>query len=216
MKSSLLASYNKLVKLNYGKKKILGYNIEYFKYCTFLNLEIVQIWSLRYIDSFKYFMFLLHHMWATSWKNLFVPYVNNKGTDQPVHLHSLISTFVFPCLDSMISLVSISEISSLYLASVAEQAGLSLNWSQTRKTGFLMTRLIYFMSLFISVSLLRELKHSNIVTLHDIIHTEKSLTLVFEYLVSKVITVKIQTKFWTPKKVAVISLKCEPCGFILV
>ncbi|XP_033746417.1 cyclin-dependent kinase 16-like isoform X1 [Pecten maximus] len=32
------------------------------------------------------------------------------------------------------------------------------------------------------VSLLRELKHSNIVTLHDIIHTEKSLTLVFEYL----------------------------------
>ncbi|KAK3102746.1 hypothetical protein FSP39_013612 [Pinctada imbricata] len=32
------------------------------------------------------------------------------------------------------------------------------------------------------VSLLRELKHANIVTLHDIIHTEKSLTLVFEYL----------------------------------
>lgn len=32
------------------------------------------------------------------------------------------------------------------------------------------------------VSLLRDLKHNNIVTLHDIIHTEKSLTLVFEYL----------------------------------
>ncbi|XP_064607239.1 cyclin-dependent kinase 17-like [Liolophura sinensis] len=32
------------------------------------------------------------------------------------------------------------------------------------------------------VSLLRDLKHTNIVTLHDIIHTEKSLTLVFEYL----------------------------------
>ncbi|XP_064633937.1 cyclin-dependent kinase 17-like isoform X3 [Lineus longissimus] len=32
------------------------------------------------------------------------------------------------------------------------------------------------------VSLLRDLKHANIVTLHDIIHTEKSLTLVFEYL----------------------------------
>ncbi|XP_013416900.1 cyclin-dependent kinase 17 isoform X2 [Lingula anatina] len=32
------------------------------------------------------------------------------------------------------------------------------------------------------VSLLRELKHNNIVTLHDIIHTDKSLTLVFEYL----------------------------------
>ena len=32
-------------------------------------------------------------------------------------------------------------------------------------------------------SLLRQLKHANIVTLHDIIYTEKSLTLVFEYLV---------------------------------
>jgi len=32
------------------------------------------------------------------------------------------------------------------------------------------------------VSLLRDLKQANIVTLHDIVHTEKSLTLVFEYL----------------------------------
>ncbi|CAL8256118.1 unnamed protein product [Arctogadus glacialis] len=32
------------------------------------------------------------------------------------------------------------------------------------------------------VSLLKDLKHANIVTLHDIIHTERSLTLVFEYL----------------------------------
>uniref|UniRef100_A0A672QWT6 Cyclin-dependent kinase 17-like n=1 Tax=Sinocyclocheilus grahami TaxID=75366 RepID=A0A672QWT6_SINGR len=32
------------------------------------------------------------------------------------------------------------------------------------------------------VSLLKDLKHANIVTLHDIVHTDKSLTLVFEYL----------------------------------
>ncbi|CAI9179130.1 unnamed protein product [Rangifer tarandus platyrhynchus] len=32
------------------------------------------------------------------------------------------------------------------------------------------------------VSLLRNLKHANIVTLHDLVHTERSLTLVFEYL----------------------------------
>lgn len=47
----------------------------------------------------------------------------------------------------------------------------------------------YVLVLF-SVSLLRELKHANIVTLHDIIHTDKSLTLVFEYLVG-------QTTYWT-------------------
>ena len=47
------------------------------------------------------------------------------------------------CLDS-ISLVSISEISRLYLASVAAQKGLCLTWSQTPKTGFLVTRLKYY------------------------------------------------------------------------
>ena len=37
-----------------------------------------------------------------------------------------------------------------------------------------------------AVSLLKDLKHANIVTLHDIVHTPKSLTLVFEYLVSNI------------------------------
>ena len=41
------------------------------------------------------------------------------------------------------SLVSIVAISWLSLASIREQAGLSLTWSQTRKTGFLVTRLIW-------------------------------------------------------------------------
>ena len=46
-------------------------------------------------------------------------YANNKGADQPAHPRSLISTFVVHCLDSIIPLVSIPEISYLYLASVA-------------------------------------------------------------------------------------------------
>ena len=45
------------------------------------------------------------------------------------------------CLDSIITLVSICENSSLYLASMASQASLSLPWSQTSKTGFPTTRL---------------------------------------------------------------------------
>ena len=53
-------------------------------------------------------------------------YANNKGADQPAHPYSLTSTFVVRCLDSIIPLVSISELSSLYLASVAAQAGLCL------------------------------------------------------------------------------------------
>ena len=50
----------------------------------------------------------------------------HKGADQPAHPRSLISAFVVQCLDSIIPLVSISEISSLYLASVSVQASLSL------------------------------------------------------------------------------------------
>ena len=33
-------------------------------------------------------------VWATSWENLFLPYANNKGADQPAHPRSLISAFV--------------------------------------------------------------------------------------------------------------------------
>ena len=71
-------------------------------------------------------------------------YANNKGADQPAHPRSLISAFVVRCLDSIMPLVSISEISSLYQASVTAQAGLCLTWSQSPKTGFLVTRPIYY------------------------------------------------------------------------
>ena len=70
-----------------------------------------------------------------------MPYANNKGADQPVHPRSPISNFIVHCLDCIISLVSISKISSIYLASVAAQAGLSITWSKTPSTGFLVTRL---------------------------------------------------------------------------
>ena len=36
----------------------------------------------------------------------------------------------------------------------------------------------------VSASLLKGLKHANIVTLHDIIHTKDTLTFVFEFVVS--------------------------------
>ena len=71
-------------------------------------------------------------------------YANNKGADQPMHPRSLISAFVVHCLDSVMSLVSVTKISSLMLASAAEPAGLSLTWSETPKTGFL----IFFYQLY--------------------------------------------------------------------
>ena len=63
-------------------------------------------------------------------------YANNKGADQPAHPRSLISAFVVRCLDSIISLVSIVEISRPKLASVAVQAGLCVAWSETPEDMF--------------------------------------------------------------------------------
>ena len=64
-------------------------------------------------------------------KMCLMSYANNKGADQPPHPRSLISAFVVRCLDNIISLNSIAEISRVELASVAAQAGLCLAWSET-------------------------------------------------------------------------------------
>ena len=63
-------------------------------------------------------------------------YANNKGADQPVHLHSLISAFVVCCQDSIIPILAKSKTLGLKLAFVAEQVGLSLIWSQTPEDRF--------------------------------------------------------------------------------
>ena len=69
-------------------------------------------------------------------KMCLMSYANNKGADQPAHPRSLISTFVVRCLDSIISLDTIAEISRLWLVSVTEQAGLCLAWSETPEDTF--------------------------------------------------------------------------------
>ena len=69
-------------------------------------------------------------------KTCLMSYANNKGADQPAHPRSLISAFVVRCLDSVMSLVSVTKVSSPLLASVAEQASLSLTWSETPEDMF--------------------------------------------------------------------------------
>ena len=63
-------------------------------------------------------------------------YANDNGTVQPAHMRSLISAFVVRCLDSVMSLASVTKISSLMVVAVAEQAGLSLTWWETPKDTF--------------------------------------------------------------------------------
>ena len=41
-------------------------------------------------------------------KTVLVPFANNKGADQPAHMHSLMSAFVFRLLESIISRLATS------------------------------------------------------------------------------------------------------------
>ena len=66
-----------------------------------------QIKFAGFFTKAKYTEIYVCIIWASSWENLFLPYANNKGTDQPAHPRSLISTFVVHSLDSIISVVAI-------------------------------------------------------------------------------------------------------------
>ena len=112
------------------------WHTESFAVSVFVNIDDSMIFA-PFIKRRHWIIFEPRH------EKTFMLYVNNKDADQPAHPRSLISILVIRCLDSIMPPVSISEISSLYLAPVAAQAGLSLPWSQTPKTGFLMTRFIF-------------------------------------------------------------------------
>ena len=67
----------------------------------------------------------------------------NKDADQLRGNCEADQRLCFRYIDSMIPLLSKSEISRLYPSSAAVQPGLCWTWSETPKTGFLRTRLIY-------------------------------------------------------------------------
>ena len=66
----------------------------------------------------------------------------NKDVDQLRGNREADQRLCFNYMDSTIPLVSKSKISSIQLSSVAVQLGLCRTWLETRKTGFLTTRLI--------------------------------------------------------------------------
>ena len=68
---------------------------------------------------------------------------NNIGADQLAHPCSLISAFAIHKLNSIVSKLAPSEISLFYLVSLAEKAGFVMILSETLKTGFVASLLIY-------------------------------------------------------------------------
>ena len=71
----------------------------------------------------------------------------NKGADQLCSNCTADQHLCFRYSDRTIPLLSITNIPSLYPASVTVQDDLCRTWSETPKTGFLMSRLIYMIQL---------------------------------------------------------------------
>ena len=82
-------------------------------------------------------------MWALLRENPSSGFGKNKGADQPAQMRSLISTFVICLSESIISRLTMSQISYFRLVFAAEQAGLNLTFSEPPKTGFVATRFIF-------------------------------------------------------------------------
>ena len=111
-------------------KQVLGDTIQ------FRTILHVNIGDFHRRHSTSFLMSLVNINEPGHEKMCLMSYANNKGADQPALPRSLISAIVVRCLDSVMSLVSVTKISNLMLASVAEQASLSLTWPETPEDTF--------------------------------------------------------------------------------
>ena len=62
-------------------------------------------------------------------ENLTLLHAKNKAANQPAHLCSLVWPFAIPSMDCKVVNLVQFRISKFWLLSVAEQAGLSITWS---------------------------------------------------------------------------------------
>ena len=95
--------------------------------------------STLYTNSERY-----RYIWASLQEYLSLMFAINKGADQPVHPHSLISALIACLLESILSKLAPIKISLFCLVSVAEESCLSLVLLETPKTGFVESRPISF------------------------------------------------------------------------
>ena len=66
------------------------------------NMPSVLFWNVaKQQNNEKINLNTFANGWATSWENKFLPYANNIGAYQPVHLHSLINAIAVCFLDSI-------------------------------------------------------------------------------------------------------------------
>ena len=99
-KSAIISWHGSNVLLtNFSDFQFLSYKTKLYNYGILPCLHLAHCWQ--------------HIVGPDHAKMCLMPYANNNGADQPAHPRSLISTIIVRCLDSIMPLVSISEISRL-------------------------------------------------------------------------------------------------------
>ena len=98
---------------------------------TYQDLFTFTLGKTGYLGVFLFTNYLMSHIMRKP-----VYAICKQGRRRSACAPAQISAFVVRCLDSKIPLLYIAEISRPLLVSSAEQASLSLNWSQTPKIGF--------------------------------------------------------------------------------
>ena len=132
-------------------------NTVLFKFFCFATTVSWYLYIGHFIDSFTrlLFCFLTLHLSHIMRKPVYAICEQQRRRSACASAQSD-QRLCFLCLDSIIPILAIAKISRLSLVSVAEQAGLSLTWSKTRRQVFLMTWLnfdrlwvLWFIYLFI-------------------------------------------------------------------
>ena len=148
-------SLQNLLRVDYGLEHweipVSIYNISEFLFICFSVHR--QVSSLDPQLSKKKRGFILVVISYEIYKQLTVTHFNVMPChDKTCLCHMQTTKTQISCLDSIIPVLAKSKISKLQLVTVAEQASLSLTWSQPPKTGFPMTWLIW--SIWISLKIM--------------------------------------------------------------
>ena len=80
--------------LSRGRMQVTKCYINMHSYDFYDMMLCHWIAGTTYDKNFAHEIVTENMMWATTWENLFMPYANNKGANQPAYPHSLINVFV--------------------------------------------------------------------------------------------------------------------------
>ena len=115
----------------FASSEIRTYDLDNTAYIVYTCSSRRSVLHVAQLDSFAG----TYKDWASTRENLSSGCANNNGAHKPAHSHTLISAFVIRFLESIISKLATSKITT-----VATESGLSLSLSKTSKTGFVATR----------------------------------------------------------------------------